>query len=173
MDKALQEMTLKSPTEFWNDSCSAAELTDAISYGATGGTSNPTIVAQVLKKELETWKPLIVQLFRDNPTANEDFIAWKTIEAIAMNAAAVSLALLSLAIAAYYEYESDFLDSYGLPLVAVLLLSTVVAYALFYGRGGVKYLFNRQLHEFVGSPEYRALDEYFRNNFGQPNHAAI
>jgi len=87
MYKALQEMTLKSPTEFWNDSCSAAELTDAISYGATGGTSNPTIVAQVLKMELETWKPLIVQLVRDNPTANEDFIAWKTMEAISSSAA--------------------------------------------------------------------------------------
>jgi transaldolase len=80
-------MTLKSPTEFWNDSCSTAELSDAISYGATGGTSNPTIVGQVLKKELETWKPKITELVRDNPTATEDGIAWKTIEAITVNAA--------------------------------------------------------------------------------------
>ena len=87
MGKALQEMTLKSPTEFWNDSCSVTELTDAISYGATGGTSNPTIVAQVLKNELETWKPKIVELINDNPTAGEDFIAWKIIEFISTNAA--------------------------------------------------------------------------------------
>jgi transaldolase len=80
-------MTLKSPTEFWNDSCSAAELSDAISYGATGATSNPTIVGQVLKKELETWKPKITELVRDNPAATEDFIAWKIIEAITVNAA--------------------------------------------------------------------------------------
>jgi transaldolase len=83
----LYEMTVTSPTEFWNDSCSVAELTDAISYGATGGTSNPTIVSQVLKKELETWKPKIVELINDNPAAGEDFIAWKIIEAITVNAA--------------------------------------------------------------------------------------
>jgi transaldolase len=83
----LYEMTLKTPTEFWNDSCSTAELSDAISYGATGGTSNPTIVGQVLKKELETWKPKITELIRENPTATEGVIAWKTIEAISVNAA--------------------------------------------------------------------------------------
>jgi transaldolase len=83
----LHEMTLKSPTEFWNDSCAVAELSDAIRCGATGGTSNPTIVGQVLKKELETWKPKIVELIKDNPTATEDVIAWKTIEAITVNAA--------------------------------------------------------------------------------------
>ncbi|MDR0562015.1 MAG: transaldolase family protein [Spirochaetaceae bacterium] len=87
MSKALQEMTLKSPTEFWNDSCSVAELTDAISYGASGGTSNPTIVGQVLKKELETWKPKIAELIKNHPAADEDFIAWKTVEAITVNAA--------------------------------------------------------------------------------------
>jgi transaldolase len=83
----LYEMTVTSPTEFWNDSCAAAELSDAISYGATGGTSNPTIAGQVLKKELETWKPKIAELVKDNPTATEDVIAWKTIEAITVNAA--------------------------------------------------------------------------------------
>jgi transaldolase len=83
----LYEMTLKSPTEFWNDSCSAAELSDAISYGATGGTSNPTIVGQVLQKEMETWRPKIVELIRDNPTATEDFIAWRILETISVNAA--------------------------------------------------------------------------------------
>jgi transaldolase len=83
----LHEMTLKTPTEFWNDSCAIAELSDAIGYGATGGTSNPTIVGQVLKKELETWKPKIAELVKDNPTATEDVIAWKTIEAITVNAA--------------------------------------------------------------------------------------
>ena len=90
MDKKvckLKEMTLKSQTEFWNDSCSVAELTDAISYGATGGTSNPTIVSQVLKNELETWKPKIVEFINEYPTAAEDFIAWKIIETITINAA--------------------------------------------------------------------------------------
>jgi transaldolase len=83
----LHAMTLMSRTEFWNDSCSVSELSDAISYGATGGTSNPTIVGQVLKRELEIWKPKITELIRDNPAATEDFIAWKIIEAISVNAA--------------------------------------------------------------------------------------
>jgi transaldolase len=83
----LHAMTLMSKTEFWNDSCSTAELSSAIEYGATGGTSNPTIVGQVLKKELETWKPKIVELIRDNPPATEDFIAWKIMEAITVDAA--------------------------------------------------------------------------------------
>jgi transaldolase len=83
----LQKMTEISATEFWNDSCATAELSDAISYGATGGTSNPTIVGQVLKKELETWKPKIVELVKDHPTVTEDVIAWKIIEAITVNAA--------------------------------------------------------------------------------------
>ncbi|MCL1993599.1 MAG: transaldolase family protein [Spirochaetes bacterium] len=87
MSKALQEMTEKSRTEFWNDSCSVSELADAISYGATGGTSNPVIVGQVLKKELETWRPQIVKLIEENPAADEDFIAWKIIETISVNAA--------------------------------------------------------------------------------------
>jgi transaldolase len=83
----LHTMTLTSPTEFWNDSCSTAELSSAIEYGATGGTSNPTIVGQVLKKELDVWRPKIVELIRDNPTATEDVIAWKIMEAITINAA--------------------------------------------------------------------------------------
>jgi transaldolase len=83
----LYEMTQKSPTQFWNDSCAQAELSDAISYGATGGTSNPTIVGQVLKKELETWRPKIVELIKNNPTADEDFISWRTMEMITVNAA--------------------------------------------------------------------------------------
>ncbi|MDR2588605.1 MAG: transaldolase, partial [Spirochaetales bacterium] len=73
----LHTMTLISPTEFWNDSCSVGELCEAISNGATGGTSNPIIVGQVLKKEMDAWRPKIVELITKNPTASEDFIAWR------------------------------------------------------------------------------------------------
>jgi transaldolase len=83
----LHTMTLTSPTEFWNDSCSVSELTYAIDNGATGGTSNPIIVGQVLKKELETWKPRILELIAKNPTASEDVIAWRIMEEITVNAA--------------------------------------------------------------------------------------
>jgi transaldolase len=87
----LHQMTLISPTEFWNDSCSRAELSASIKDGATGGTSNPTIVGQVLKKELDVWKPRIVELIAQNPTAAEDSIAWKIIEEITVNASKLLL----------------------------------------------------------------------------------
>jgi transaldolase len=83
----LHRMTLISPTEFWNDSCSTTELAAAIEYGATGGTSNPTIVGQVLKKEMDIWRPRIVELIAQNPAATEDIIAWRIMEEITVNAA--------------------------------------------------------------------------------------
>jgi transaldolase len=87
----LQAMTQMSPTEFWNDSCSQAELKSAIEYGATGGTSNPTIVGQVLNKELDLWKPRIIEFIAQNPTATEDAIAWKIMEEITVKASKLLL----------------------------------------------------------------------------------
>jgi transaldolase len=82
----LHSMTLTTPTEFWNDSCSVGELSYAMENGATGGTSNPIIVGQVLKKELETWKPRIVEIVNQNPTASEEAVAWKVMEEITVKA---------------------------------------------------------------------------------------
>jgi transaldolase len=83
----LHAMTLTGPTEFWNDSCSAQELAYAIDNGATGGTSNPLIVGEVLKKEMDAWRPRIVSLIEENPTASEDAVAWKIMEEITVKAA--------------------------------------------------------------------------------------
>jgi transaldolase len=83
----LHTMTLTGPTELWNDSCSAEELKYSIDNGAVGGTSNPTIVATVLKKEIDIWRPVIVTLIKENPTATDDEIAWKIIETVSANAA--------------------------------------------------------------------------------------
>jgi len=85
----LHTMTLTSPTEFWNDSCSVADLTYAIDNGATGGTSNPLIVGEVLKKEMDTWRPRILSLISGNPAASEEIIAWKIMEEITVNAAKI------------------------------------------------------------------------------------
>ena len=71
----LHRMTLTGPTEFWNDSCSTSELAYAIENGATGGTSNPLIVGEVLKKEMDQWRPRILALIEENPAATEDAIA--------------------------------------------------------------------------------------------------
>ena len=87
----LHAMTLMSPTEFWNDSCSSRDLENAINNGATGGTSNPLIVGEVLKKEMDIWRPRIVSLIEENPCATEDEIAWKIMEEITINASKLLL----------------------------------------------------------------------------------
>ncbi len=43
-------------TDFWNDSCSLDELKYAMSHGGVGATTNPSIVLNVLKKELPAWR---------------------------------------------------------------------------------------------------------------------
>jgi len=83
----LHTMTLTSPTEFWNDSCSVEDLKCAMDNGAVGATSNPTIVESVLKKEIGIWRPNIVSLIEENPSATEDDIAWRIMEKVSANAA--------------------------------------------------------------------------------------
>ena len=63
----LHQMALTTPTNYWNDSCSVQELTDAIENGAVGATTNPTIVHYVLKKEIHLWKDRIYQIIHENP----------------------------------------------------------------------------------------------------------
>ena len=50
-------LTILRGAEFWNDSCSLAELKDAVDHGATGATSNPVIVAAVVKADPEDLEP--------------------------------------------------------------------------------------------------------------------
>jgi transaldolase len=79
----LHQMTSEYPTEYWNDSCSQEELTYAISHGAVGATSNPTIVHTVLKNELHRWRDRIHALIQENPTWSETEITWKLFEEMA------------------------------------------------------------------------------------------
>ena len=85
----LLQTTSGFSTEFWNDSCSITELSDAITYGATGATTNPVIVGEVLKKELNIWKPRILELIAEMPFGSQEDIAWKIIEEMGVNAAAL------------------------------------------------------------------------------------
>ncbi len=71
-------------TEVWNDSCSIEELKYSIENGAVGATTNPVIVAEVLKKEMSLWKGRILELINEMPEATEDEIAWKLIEEMAV-----------------------------------------------------------------------------------------
>ena len=79
----LHQITLQFPTDYWNDSCSVEELTYAVEHGAVGATSNPTIVHNVLRKEMHLWEDRIRSLINENPTWDEVEITWKLIEEIA------------------------------------------------------------------------------------------
>lgn len=81
----LHEMTMTTPTRYWNDSCSVEELTYAIERGATGATSNPTIVLGVLKKEMYLWEDHIKNTIRDNPSWSEIEVAWKVFEDVTVH----------------------------------------------------------------------------------------
>ena len=85
----LEEMSKTTPTQFWNDNCSLADLAFSLEHGATGATTTPVIVGQVLETELETYAPLIRRLIADNPTATEDDIAWMVNEKMAADGAAL------------------------------------------------------------------------------------
>jgi transaldolase len=83
----LHEMVCSTSTDFWNDSCAVGELKYALEHGAVGATSNPTIVASVLKTEFGDWKERVDELFRTEPSWTEAQIAWKLIEEMAVKAA--------------------------------------------------------------------------------------
>ena len=80
----LHQMTQQFPTDYWNDSCSVEELTYAVENGAVGATTNPTIVYNVLKKEMHLWKERILCIISENPTWSEADITWKLIEEMAV-----------------------------------------------------------------------------------------
>jgi transaldolase len=82
-------LTVERGAEFWNDSCSLSELRDAVDHGATGATSNPVIVFGVVKGDPKTWTPVLDGIVRANETATEDEIAWKLIEEMGRQAAAI------------------------------------------------------------------------------------
>src|SRR6185437_13781720 len=85
----LYQMTQTTPTCFWNDSAAIDELTYSIEHGGVGATCNPVIAVQVLKKEMARWKPRILELAQELPTATEDEISWRIVEEISASAAAL------------------------------------------------------------------------------------
>jgi transaldolase len=65
--------------DWWNDSGAPAELAEAVALGATGGTSNPVIVAQTARARPELCLPVLERLLVDHPAAIEDELAWRMI----------------------------------------------------------------------------------------------
>ena len=89
LDSPLLRMTQATPTQYWNDSCAVDELAYAIQRGATGATSNPSIVADVMKKEKAHWVPRVHELAAANPTWSEVELTWAIIEEMAVRGAGV------------------------------------------------------------------------------------
>ena len=89
LDSPLLRMTQETPTQYWNDSCALEELTYAVERGATGATSNPSIVLEVMKKEKAHWAPRVHELAAANPTWTEVDLTWAIVEEMAARGAAV------------------------------------------------------------------------------------
>lgn len=62
---------------WWNDSGVPSELAEAVALGASGGTSNPVIVAQTARARPDICLPILEQILAQHPTAIEDDLAWK------------------------------------------------------------------------------------------------
>ncbi len=89
MARPLKRTLELADIEIWNDSCSVEELNYAIGQGATGATTNPPIVLNVLKQEMSLWEDWIHRAIKDNPSFSEVELGWKLIEAMAQRAAGI------------------------------------------------------------------------------------
>ncbi|HYM82619.1 MAG TPA: transaldolase family protein [Candidatus Dormibacteraeota bacterium] len=89
VDSPLLRMTERTPTQYWNDSCAVEELEHAVARGATGATSNPSIVLEVMRKEAAVWVPRVHELADANRTWSEVELTWAVIEEMAVRGAAV------------------------------------------------------------------------------------
>jgi transaldolase len=89
VDCPLARTAQLGPTDYWNDSCALEELSYAIERGATGATSNPSIVLEVMSKEKSVWVPFVREAAAAHPTWSEVELTWATIEAMAAGAAAL------------------------------------------------------------------------------------
>jgi transaldolase len=87
----LHEMTLTTPTRYWNDSCSVEELNYAIARGCNGATSNPVIVLNVLKKEQHLWLDRIHEVIAANPSWGETQVSWQIYRELALRGAELLL----------------------------------------------------------------------------------
>lgn len=88
-DSPLFRMVRDMPTDYWNDSCAIADLEYAVARGATGATSNPSIVLDVLRSESDHWVPRIREIASANPTWTETDVTWAVVEEMAIRGAAI------------------------------------------------------------------------------------
>jgi len=89
LDTPLSRTARLGPTDYWNDSCAVDELAYAVERGATGATSNPSIVLEVLGKEKAHWFPRVREVAAEHPAWTEVELTWAIIEEMAVRGAAV------------------------------------------------------------------------------------
>lgn len=89
VDSPLARMVETTATDYWNDSCALGELRYAVERGATGATSNPVIVGEVMKKEKDHWVPRVRELAVERPTWSEVELTWALIEEMGVRGAEV------------------------------------------------------------------------------------
>lgn len=88
-ESPLMAMTRETPTQYWNDSCAVEELRYAVERGASGATSNPGIVLEVLRREQAHWAPRVRRLASANPTWSEVELSWAVTEEMVVRGAGV------------------------------------------------------------------------------------
>jgi transaldolase len=89
VDCPLLETVRLGPTEYWNDSCAVSELEYAVARGATGATSNPPIVLEVLSREKASLAPQVRALAAAHPDWNEVELTWAITEEMLVRGAAL------------------------------------------------------------------------------------
>ena len=89
IDSPMLRTVTDRATDYWNDSCALDELEYAVARGATGATSNPSIVLEVMGKERGFWAPWIRALAADHPSWTETDLTWAVVDEMAVRGAAV------------------------------------------------------------------------------------
>lgn len=89
VDSPMLRTVIGRPTDYWNDSCAIDEVAYAVARGATGATSNPSIVLEVLGKERGFWTPRILDLAHAKPLWTETDLTWAIVEEMAVRGAGV------------------------------------------------------------------------------------
>ncbi len=78
-ESPLQEAAERFPqTQLWNDSCGMADIELALKRGGCGATSNPVIVGNVLRKEMNLWEERLRHIInKDMPDATDEELCWQ------------------------------------------------------------------------------------------------
>jgi transaldolase len=81
--------TMRHGTEIWHDGAVAAELSAAIAAGATGATSNPSLVLDAVDRERALWTGRVRALAADRPGATDSDLAGAVVREIAVRGGGV------------------------------------------------------------------------------------